>query len=114
MLSSPSDTVIVTKPYSSVDALRKPFKTPFKVPFKQPPQETRAMKSSDSQQAIQKREEQNHDNDESEVVVSGFNSAWQTPQEELLPDDVPEEEPTEFGQGGGDVSFDDGMSRHKW
>jgi hypothetical protein len=107
MLSSPSDTVIVTKPYSSVDALRKPFKTPFKVPFKQPPQETRVIESSDAQQTI------NHDGDEIEVGVGTVSSAWQTPREELLPDDVPEEEPTDFGQGG-DVSFDDGMSKREW
>lgn len=113
MLSSPSDTVIVTKPYSSVDALRKPFKTPFKVPFKQPPQETRVIESSDAQQTIQKGEEQNYDNDEIEVGAGTVNSAWQTPHEELLPDDVPEEEPTDFGQDG-DFSFDDGMSKREW
>jgi bloom syndrome protein len=113
MLSSPSDTVIVTKPYSSVDTLRKPFKTPFKVPFKQPPQETRVIESSDAQQTIQKGEEQNHDNDEIEFGVDTVNSAWQTPREELLPDDVPEEEPTDFGRGG-DVCYDDGMSKREW
>ncbi|KAG1763609.1 P-loop containing nucleoside triphosphate hydrolase protein [Suillus occidentalis] len=97
---------LITKPYSSVDALRKPFKTPFKVPFKQPPQEACVIESSDAQQTIQKGEEQNHDDDEIEVSVGTVSSAWQTPREELLPDDVPEEEPTDFGQGG-DVSYDD-------
>ncbi|KAG1735230.1 P-loop containing nucleoside triphosphate hydrolase protein [Suillus lakei] len=92
---------------NSVGALRKPFKTPFKVPFKQPTQEVRVMESSDAQQTTQKGEEQNHDNDEIEVVEVSFNSAWQTSREELPQDDVLEEEPTDFGQDGCDISVDD-------
>ncbi|KAG1858943.1 P-loop containing nucleoside triphosphate hydrolase protein [Suillus subluteus] len=90
--ASPSDTVI-------------PFKTPFKVPFKQPPQEARAIESSDAQQTTQKGEEQNHSNDEIEVVEVCFNSA-RHPRNELLQDDVLEEEPMDFGQGSG-VSLDE-------
>ncbi|KAG1841899.1 P-loop containing nucleoside triphosphate hydrolase protein [Suillus subalutaceus] len=96
---------LITKPYSSVDTLRKPFKTPFRVPFKQPPQEARAIESSDAQQTTQKGEEQNHGNDEIEVVEVCFNSA-RHPGDELLQDDVLEEEPMDFGQGSG-VSLDD-------
>ncbi|KAG1818681.1 P-loop containing nucleoside triphosphate hydrolase protein [Suillus subaureus] len=98
---------LITKPYSSVNTLRKPFKTPFKVPFKQPPQETCAIQSSDAQQTTQEGEEQNHDNDEIEVVEVCFNSARQASRDELLQDDVLEEEPTDFGQGGGDILLDD-------
>lgn len=105
--------MIVTKPYSSVGTLRKPFKTPFKVPFKQPPQEARVIESSDAQQTTQKRQEQNYDNDEIEVVKVCFNSAWQAPRDELLQDNVLEEEPMDFSQGGGDVSLDDGTSKHE-
>jgi len=111
MLKSPSDTVIVTKPYSSVNTLRKPFKTPFKVPFKQPPQEAHIMESSDAQQTTQKGEELKHGNDEVEVVEVCFGSARQALRDELLQDDVLEEEPVDFGQGSGDTFLDDGMSK---
>ncbi|KAG1881987.1 P-loop containing nucleoside triphosphate hydrolase protein [Suillus tomentosus] len=103
---------LITKPYSSVGTLRKPFKTPFKVPFKQPPQEARVIESLDAQQTPQKREEQNYDNDEIEVVKACFNSAWQDPRDELLQDNVLEEEPMDFSQGGGDVSLDDEPQIH--
>jgi hypothetical protein len=111
MLKSSSDTVIVTKPYSSVNTLRKPFKTPFKVPFKQPPQEANIMESSDAQHTTRKGEELNHDNDEIEGVEVCFNSARQALLDELVQDDVLEEEPVDFGQGSGDTFLDDGMSK---
>ncbi|KAG1780638.1 P-loop containing nucleoside triphosphate hydrolase protein [Suillus placidus] len=98
---------LITKPYSSVDTLRKPFKTPFKVPFKQSPQEARVIESLDAQQTTQKGEEQNHHNDEIEGVEVCFDFAWQAPRDELLQGDVLEEEPADFGQGSGDVSLDD-------
>ncbi|KAG2102219.1 P-loop containing nucleoside triphosphate hydrolase protein [Suillus discolor] len=103
---------LITKPYSSVGTLRKPFKTPFKVPFKQPPQEARVIESLDAQQTTQKREEQNYDNNEIEVVKVCFNSTWQAPRDELLQDNILEEEPMDFSQGGGDVSLDDELQIH--
>ncbi|KAG1906679.1 P-loop containing nucleoside triphosphate hydrolase protein [Suillus fuscotomentosus] len=90
---------LITKPYSSV-------------PFKQPPQEARVIESLDAQQTPQKREEQNYHNDEIEVVKVCLNSAWQAPQDDLLQDDVLEEEPMDFSQGGGDVSLDDEPQIH--
>ncbi|KAG2109161.1 P-loop containing nucleoside triphosphate hydrolase protein [Suillus cothurnatus] len=98
---------LITKPYSSVNTLRKPFKTPFKVPFKQPPQEAHIMESSDAQHTTQKGEELNHDNDEIEGVEVCFNSARQALRDELVQDDFLEEEPVDFGQGSGDTFLDD-------
>ncbi|KAG0698288.1 P-loop containing nucleoside triphosphate hydrolase protein [Suillus ampliporus] len=95
----PLPPALITKPHSSVNTLRKPFKTPFKVPFKQPPQEARVIESSDTQQTTQKDEGQNHDDDEIEVVDVSFKSARQTSWGELPQEDTPEEEPTDFGQG---------------
>ncbi|KAG1788144.1 P-loop containing nucleoside triphosphate hydrolase protein [Suillus plorans] len=103
---------LITKPYSSVGTLRQPFKIPFKVPFKQPSQEARVIESLGAQQTTQKRQEQNYDNDEIEVVKVCFNSAWQDPRDELLQDNVLEGEPMDFSQGGGDVSLDDEPQIH--
>ncbi|OJA20194.1 hypothetical protein AZE42_04614 [Rhizopogon vesiculosus] len=99
---APMPPALITKPHSSVDSLRKPFKTPFKVPFKEPPQEVHNL---ESRQTTENHEE-NRDDDEIEVVEGSLESAWQPYRAELPKDDVLKEELTDFGQGDG-VSVDD-------
>ncbi|KAG1728493.1 P-loop containing nucleoside triphosphate hydrolase protein [Suillus paluster] len=82
----PLPPALITKPYSSVNTLRKPFKTPFKVPFKQPPQEARVIESSDAKQTTQKMKDET-------TMMTRLN-------------DVLEEEPTDVGQSCGDASID--------
>lgn len=97
---------LITKPYGSVDTLRKPFKTPFKVPFK-PPQEGRIIESSDAQKTTQRGEEENHDNEDIEVVEVCFNPTWKAPRDERLQGDILAKEPADFGEGSDNVPFDD-------
>ena len=107
--SSPSrsscDTA-VTKPRSSVNSLRKPFKVPFKVPFQEPPQEVHAVESLDARQTAENHEEENGDDGEIEFAEGSLKSIWRpsSSREELPKDEVLEVELTDFG---GDVSVDD-------
>ncbi|KAJ8591913.1 ATP-dependent DNA helicase [Rhizopogon salebrosus TDB-379] len=98
----PMPRALITKPHSSVDSLKKPFKTPFKVPFKEPQQEVRLL---DARQTTEKHEE-NHNDDKIGFAEDSLESNWRPSREELPEDEVLEVEPTDFGQDS-DVSVDD-------